>query len=48
MKIVDIDGTGLVGSRTVDRLRWRGYEMIAASHKSGVNTLTGEGLSENL
>lgn len=48
MKIVVIGGTGLVGSKTVDRLRRRGHEVVAASPSSGVNTLTGEGLAETL
>src|ERR1700761_676975 len=46
MKIVVIGGTGLIGSKTVGILRQGGHEVIAASPKSGVNTLTGEGLSE--
>lgn len=46
MKIVVIGGTGLIGSKTVNRLRALGHEVIAASPNSGVNTITGEGLSE--
>jgi uncharacterized protein YbjT (DUF2867 family) len=46
MKIVVIGGTGLIGSKTVAILRQKGHEVIAASPKSGVNTLTGEGLKE--
>ena len=48
MKIVVIGGTGLIGSKTVERLRKNGHEVIAASPNSGVNTLTGEGLAEAL
>lgn len=48
MKIVVIGGTGLIGSKTVDRLRARGQEVVAASPSSGVNSLTGEGLAEVL
>jgi len=48
MKIVVIGGTGLIGSRLVALLRQRGQEVLAASPSSGVNTLTGEGLSEAL
>jgi len=44
MKIVVIGGTGLIGSKVVALLRQRGQEVLAASPKSGVNTLTGEGL----
>ncbi|ACP23257.1 possible nucleoside-diphosphate-sugar epimerase (plasmid) [Sinorhizobium fredii NGR234] len=48
MKIVIIGGTGLIGSKTVDRLRKQGHEVIAASPNTGVNTITGEGLAEAL
>jgi uncharacterized protein YbjT (DUF2867 family) len=44
MKIVVIGGTGLIGSRAVVILRQRGHEVVAASPKSGINTITGEGL----
>src|SRR5262245_34212677 len=46
MKIVIIGGTGLIGSKTVAILRQGGHEVVAASPKSGVNTITGEGLKE--
>ena len=48
MKIVVIGGTGLIGSQLVNRLRQAGHIVIAASPESGVNTITGEGLSEAL
>jgi uncharacterized protein YbjT (DUF2867 family) len=48
MKIVIIGGTGLIGSKTADRLRKKGHEVIAAAPKTGVNTLTGEGLAKAL
>jgi uncharacterized protein YbjT (DUF2867 family) len=48
MKITVIGGTGLIGSKTVAILRQRGHDVIAASPKSGVNTITGEGLKEAL
>jgi len=48
MKIVVIGGTGLIGSKVVAKLLERGYEAVAASPNSGVNTLTGEGLAEVL
>jgi uncharacterized protein YbjT (DUF2867 family) len=48
MKIVVIGGTGLIGSKVVTNLGERGYEVVAASPNSGVNTLTGEGLAEVL
>jgi uncharacterized protein YbjT (DUF2867 family) len=46
MKIVVIGGTGLIGSKTVAILRRGGHEVVAASPKSGVNSITGEGLKE--
>jgi len=46
MKIVVIGGTGLIGSKAVALLRQGGHEVVAASPKSGVNTITGEGLKE--
>lgn len=48
MKIVVIGGTGLIGSKVVERLKGKGHEAIAASPNSGVNTITGEGLEEAL
>ena len=48
MKIVVIGGSGLIGSKLVNKLREYGHEAVAASPKSGVNTLTGEGLAEAL
>ncbi|MGO9061475.1 MAG: SDR family oxidoreductase, partial [Candidatus Binataceae bacterium] len=46
MKIVVIGGTGLIGSKTVAILRQGGHEVVAGSPKSGINTITGEGLKE--
>src|SRR6478735_2817951 len=43
MKIVVI-GTGLIGSKTIAILRQGGHEVIAGSPKTGINTVTGEGL----
>lgn len=48
MKIVIIGGTGLIGSKTTERLRAKGHEVIAASPNTGVNTITGEGLEDAL
>jgi uncharacterized protein YbjT (DUF2867 family) len=48
MKIVIIGGTGLIGSRLVQRLRTSGHEALAASPNTGINTLTGEGLDDAL
>lgn len=44
MKVVVIGGAGLVGSKTVAILRQRGHEVIAASPRRGVDTVTGNGL----
>jgi uncharacterized protein YbjT (DUF2867 family) len=48
MKIVVIGGSGLIGSKLVSKLREQGHEAIASSPKSGVNSITGEGLAEAL
>jgi uncharacterized protein YbjT (DUF2867 family) len=48
MKIVVIGGTGLIGSKLVEKLREDGHEPLAASPDTGVNTLTGDGLAEAL
>src|SRR5689334_22730517 len=48
MKIVVIGGSGLIGSKLVNKLREHGHEAVAASPKSGVNSLTCEGLAEVL
>ena len=48
MKIVVIGGTGLIGSKLVAKLREHGHQAIPASPNSGVNTLTGQGLTEVL
>ena len=44
MKLVVMGGTGLIGSRLVNILRANGHEAVAASPKSGVNSVTGDGL----
>jgi uncharacterized protein YbjT (DUF2867 family) len=44
MKIVVIGGTGLIGSKTIVRLRAAGHDAQAAAPDTGVNTVTGEGL----
>lgn len=48
MKIVVIGGSGLIGSKLVERLRRHGHDAVAASPASGVDTITGEGLAEAL
>ena len=46
MKIVVIGGTGLIGSKTVAILRKAGHDVVAASPRNGINSITGEGLKE--
>ena len=48
MKIVVIGGTGLIGSKLLNKLREHGHETVAAAPNTGVNTVTGEGLAEVL
>jgi uncharacterized protein YbjT (DUF2867 family) len=48
MKIVVIGGTGLIGTKLVERLREDGHEALAASPDTGVDTLTRAGLAEAL
>jgi uncharacterized protein YbjT (DUF2867 family) len=48
MKIVVIGGTGLIGSKLVEKLRRAGHEPLAASPESGVDTYTGKGLEPAL
>src|SRR5215211_3433653 len=46
MKMIVIGGTGLIGSKLVEKLRGHGHDATAASPDTGVDTLTGEGLAE--
>src|SRR5271163_2726195 len=46
MKIVGGGGTGLIGSKAVVILRQGGHEVVAASSKTGINSITGDGLQE--
>jgi uncharacterized protein YbjT (DUF2867 family) len=48
MKIVVIGGSGLIGSKLVDKLREDGHQAVPAAPDTGVNTLTREGLAEAL
>ena len=48
MKIVVVGGSGLIGAKLVTRLRQQGHDVVAASPRSGVNTITCEGLAEAL
>jgi uncharacterized protein YbjT (DUF2867 family) len=48
MRIVVIGGSGLIGTKLVNKLRQLGHDVVAASPSSGINTITGEGLAEAL
>jgi uncharacterized protein YbjT (DUF2867 family)/nitrite reductase/ring-hydroxylating ferredoxin subunit len=48
MKIVVVGGSGLIGSKLVTMLTRDGHEVVAASRRSGVDAVTGEGLAEAL
>jgi uncharacterized protein YbjT (DUF2867 family) len=48
MRIVVVGGSGLIGSRLVARLRGHDHEAVNASLDTGVNSLTGEGVSDAL
>ena len=48
MKIVVIGGTGALGSKIVEKLKDWGHDSVAASPRTGVNALTGEGLTAAL
>ena len=47
-KIIVVGGTGLIGSKVVAKLSEHGHEAVAAAPNTGVNTLTGEGVSAAL
>jgi uncharacterized protein YbjT (DUF2867 family) len=48
MKIVVIGGSGLIGSKLVEKLREHGHDPLPASPNTGVDTITGEGLADAL
>jgi uncharacterized protein YbjT (DUF2867 family) len=48
MKIVVIGGTGLIGSKLIDKLHADGHDALAASPNTGVDVITGQGLDEAL
>lgn len=48
MKVVVVGGTGLIGSRLVTMLRECNLNVVVASPSSGINTITGEGLTDAL
>jgi uncharacterized protein YbjT (DUF2867 family) len=48
MRIVVLGGSGLIGSKLVNLFRQEGQDVVSASHSSGLNTVTGEGVDEAL
>lgn len=48
MKVVVIGGSGLIGSKLVNKLRQLDHTVISGSPATGINTITGEGLNEAL
>jgi uncharacterized protein YbjT (DUF2867 family) len=46
MKIVVVGGSGLIGSKVVAMLRHGGHDVLAASRRSGVDVVSGEGLTD--
>src|SRR5262245_48769461 len=46
MKVVVIGGSGLIGSKLVEKLTEHGHQAVSASPDTGVNTLTGEGMAQ--
>ncbi len=48
MRIVVIGGAGILGSKVVQKLKEHGDDAVPASPRTGVNTVTGEGLADAL
>jgi uncharacterized protein YbjT (DUF2867 family) len=48
MKIVIIGGTGLIGTKLAGKLSQDGHDVAPVSPRTGVNTITGEGLAAAL
>jgi uncharacterized protein YbjT (DUF2867 family) len=48
MKVVVIGGTGLIGSKVVEKLNSHGHRAVPAAPRTGVDILTGEGLDDAL
>ena len=48
MKIVVVGGSGLIGSKLVTILTRDGHEVVSASRRSGVDVVTGAGMTEAL
>jgi uncharacterized protein YbjT (DUF2867 family) len=48
MKVVVIGGTGLIGSKVVELLTAHGHDAVPAAPRTGVDTVTGQGLDDAL
>jgi uncharacterized protein YbjT (DUF2867 family) len=46
MKVVVIGGTGLIGSKVVEKLNAHGHDAIPAAPQTGCNTITNEGVAD--
>ena len=46
MKVVVIGGTGLIGSKLIEKLNAHGHDATPAALQTGVNTLTNEGVED--
>lgn len=46
MKVVVIGGTGLIGTKVIERLSAHGHEAAPAAPQTGCNTITNEGVQE--
>jgi uncharacterized protein YbjT (DUF2867 family) len=46
MKVIVIGGSGLIGSQVIANLTQLGHEAVSASPRSGVDSVTGEGLAD--
>ena len=46
MKLVVIGGTGLIGSKVVEKLNAHGHDASPAAPQTGCNTITNEGVDE--
>jgi uncharacterized protein YbjT (DUF2867 family) len=47
-RIIVIGGTGLIGSKVVEKLAHHGHDAVAASPRTGVDTLSGQGVAAAL
>lgn len=48
MRITVVGGTGLIGTKVVERLRRSGHDAVVAARATGVDAYTGEGLAAAL